>query len=244
MTYRLRNIVLAVGLAVLAALLTVMYVTGYERRVESAQERVDVWVAKADTPPGTPAAAVKVSQSKFAREAVVPGAIASPGDVAGQITSEWIYAGEQVTARRFAKVGESGIQGDLKGNLRAFQLQGNRHQLLAGTLKENDRVDVVGVIKLAGRNDAFASRIVLRDLKVLRAAGGSGSESAIGPTDTLSVVLAVSDQQVQKLMLLTTKHDWSLELRPLVDPADSPESIETERSLLRDGLGRRNGGTR
>jgi Flp pilus assembly protein CpaB len=242
MTYRLRNIVLAVGLAVLAALLTVMYVTGYERRVDSAQERVDVWVAKADTPPGSPAAAVKMAQSKFARESVVPGAIASPGDVAGQITSEWIYAGEQVTARRFAKANESGIQGDLEGNQRAFQLQGDQHQLLAGTLKPNDRVDVVGVIKLG--NDAFASRIVLRDLKVLRAADGPGAQSAIGATNTLSVVLAVTDRQVQKLMLLTTKHDWSLELRPLVDPADSPESVETERSLLRDGLGRRNGGTR
>jgi hypothetical protein len=37
------------------------------------------------------------------------------------------------------------------------------------------------------------------------------------------------------------KHgDWTLQLRPVVDAVDSPETIETAVSLMRDGLrGRR-----
>ena len=42
MTYRLRNIVIAVVLAAFAALLTMMYVTSYEKRVQNGEEDVAV----------------------------------------------------------------------------------------------------------------------------------------------------------------------------------------------------------
>jgi len=34
----------------------------------------------------------------------------------------------------------------LRGNLRAFQVAGDQNQLLAGTLKDNDHVDLVAAI--------------------------------------------------------------------------------------------------
>ena len=46
MTYRLRNILLAVVPAVLAAFLTALYVANYQNRVDAGQEKVKVFVAK------------------------------------------------------------------------------------------------------------------------------------------------------------------------------------------------------
>ena len=56
MTYRIRNIAVAVGLALVAALLTTFYVANYKRHVRQTESTVKVFVAKRDIPQGTPGA--------------------------------------------------------------------------------------------------------------------------------------------------------------------------------------------
>lgn len=241
MTYRLRNILLAVVLAVLAAFLTALYVASYQNRVDRDQERVKVFVAKSDIPPGTPAAEVvgKFEQQEVARKNLVPAWVSNPEQLDGQSTSQWIYAGEQVTTRRFTLAGQGGIKAELKGNLRALQLSGSQHQLLAGILKPGDRIDVVANIKLASGEEAYAARVVLRDLKVLKAPTASSVDSKIASSTSntnLSVVLEVTDAQVPKLFWVTQKHGWTLQLRPVAEPVDSPENVATLPTVLKDGL--------
>ena len=87
---------------------------------------------------------------------------------------------------------------------------------------------------------------MLRDLKVLRAPGGglNGAKLTTGFSDRYAVILAVTDTQAQKLEFSTTNSSsgagggmaWSLSLRPPVKSADSPESVTTIGSVLRDGL--------
>ena len=50
------------------------------------------------------------------------------------------------------------------------------------------------------------------------------------------MLLAVSDTQVQKLFHVQRHGEWTLQLRPVVDAVDSPESMETNLTILRDGL--------
>ena len=57
MTYRVRNIVIAVVLAALAALMTSYYVTNYKRHVQQGEDHVKVYVASQDIPAGTAGAA-------------------------------------------------------------------------------------------------------------------------------------------------------------------------------------------
>ena len=57
MTYRIRNIIVAVALAVVAALLTTFYVANYKRHVRQSREhRSRCIVATKDIPQGTPGA--------------------------------------------------------------------------------------------------------------------------------------------------------------------------------------------
>ena len=53
MTYRVKNITIAVALALVAALLTSFYVTNYQRNVRKDETNVPVWVAARDIPAGT-----------------------------------------------------------------------------------------------------------------------------------------------------------------------------------------------
>ena len=251
MTYRVRNIVIAVVLAAMAALLTSFYVTNYQKSVQQGEELEQVWVAKADIPAGTAGdkAAALLTSKSVASRSVVPGAISDPQEIAGKVAFQPVYAGEQVTVRRFSDVATRGVHGKISGNLRAVQIHGTPEQMLGGTLRAGDHVDLVAsfTYKVRGQGDSSdeyeATRIVLRDIEVLQVAGGAkGGKLEGGLKDKYWAILALTDAQENKLHFTTSFSDsssdepWTLQLRPVVNDSDSPESVETLSSVLRDGL--------
>jgi Flp pilus assembly protein CpaB len=242
MTYRVRNIAIAVALAVVAALLTTFYVTNYKKSVQSGEEAVTVFVAARDIPIGTSGSDVVdrkwIRSEEINRRNVVPGAISDPTQIEELSAAQPLFAGEQVSTSRFRPLEEQGLTGQLKGNLRALQLPGDEHQLMVGTLKRNDRVDVVGSWEFPEGTQVHVSRVVLRDLLVLRAAneGKVQSKIASGANLPFSVMLALTDRQAHKLFWLTKNGEWTLQLRGVADAADSPETVDTSASLLQDGM--------
>jgi Flp pilus assembly protein CpaB len=244
MTYRARSILAAIGLAVVAALFVGFYVTNYKRSVQHSQEHVSVYVAARDIPEGTSGADAVANgylrQEQVLRKSVVPGAISRPSEITRLVAQQPTYAGEQVSVARFATVAAQGIKGLLKGPMRAVQISGNPDQTLAGTLKAGDRVDVVANVKVGdNENSASVSRVVLRNLRVLRAPTTTDAASRIAAPDGGGSpgFVAVTDTQVQKLFYVFKNADWTLQLRPAVKASDSPETVETQRTLVEDGLG-------
>lgn len=241
MTYRLRNITIAIALALVAALLTSFYVANYQKNVRQDEANVSVYVAAKDIPAGMPGNEIArkgmLKQTEVARRTIVPGSISEPAQLDSLVATQPIYAGEQISTRRFSTPSERGIGAQLKGTMRAFQLPGDEHQLLAGTLKAGDRVDVIASVKIDPDRDVFATRIVLRDIEVLKPVASEGTAEKISqPTANLSVLLAVTDTQVQKLFHVSKHGEWSLELRPPLKASDSPESLVHVGTILRDGL--------
>jgi Flp pilus assembly protein CpaB len=241
MTYRLRNIGIAVALALIAVLLVLLYVTDYKRTVQSGEEQVSVYVAAENVPSGTSGADALsrhlIEKREVARRNLAPGWIASEDQVKTLVASQNVYAGEQATTQLFRPASEKGIRSQLSGNLRALQLPGTSPQLLEGTLKAGDHVDVVGTWNLPEDKTSHVSRTVLRDLLVLRAPTPTpGGSKLTSPTEQASVMLALTDAQAEKLWWVAKNGDWSLQLRPTQDAADSPESIQSAGTLALDGL--------
>jgi Flp pilus assembly protein CpaB len=239
MTYRLRNIFVAVGLALVAALLTTFYVANYKRHVQQSETTVKVFVAKRDIPAGTPGADLVahgwVSTADVVQRTVVPGAISSPQQILSQITAQNIYAGEQITLRRFANHEELGIRSQLHGTLRAISLPGTPDELLAGTLRDGDHVDLVANLKTGSCVTCTAVRTVVRNLLVLHAPAVAGSK--VANAGSSSALLAVSDRKQEQKVFFTMGNaaNWTLVLRPVAKAVDTPETIETPLTLLRDG---------
>ena len=235
---------IAVALAVIAALLTSLYVTNYKRNVRNAESSVTVWVASRDISTGLSGDDVLkrklLTKQDVAKRNVVPGAISSTDQLDNQIVTQPIFSGEQVTARRFGSPTELGIRSQLKGTLRAIQVPGQAEQLLSGTLKDGDRVDLVVDVPLD--KDQHFSRVVLRDLLVLKASGTQSTSTKISNASGggLSVMLAVrDDKQAQKLQWSIADgrdNKWSLALRAPVKAADSPEDVETMATIMKDGV--------
>lgn len=238
MTYRIRNIVIAVGLALVAMMLTLFYVTNYKRSVESGVSSVKVYVAARDVAAGVTGADLvgqhDLELADVSKKSVVPGAITTPDQIRDLVLSAPLYAGEQVTTRRFTDVAADGIRAQLKGTMRAVQVAGDQNQLLAGTLQTGDRVDLVASLRMDPDKDVRGTRIVLRDVQVL----GIPSETVTANVggEAKSVILAVSDTQVQKLFYVMKNADWTLQLRPVLEPSDSPERLETMDSVVSKGL--------
>ncbi len=167
------------------------------------------------------------------KKSIVPGAISAPDQIRDLVLSTPLYAGEQVTLRRFADVAAEGVRAELKGTMRAVQIAGDSNQVLAGTLQTGDRVDLVTSLRANPDKDVRSTRIVLRDLQVI--AIPSDSVTATVAADSKAVILAVTDTQVQSLFYVVQNADWTLELRPVIDPSDSAERIETAKSILARG---------
>jgi Flp pilus assembly protein CpaB len=229
-------------LAVLAALLTIFYVTNYKRSVQSGEELVPVYVAAAEIPAGTSGSEVGdrnlLTAVEVARRSIVPGAISEPEQIEQLVATERIYEGEQVTLNRFRPLGEQGVRAQLKGRLRAIQIAGSEHQLLMGTVQIGDRVDFIGSLEReTGTQRSAGTRVVLRDILVLEAPGAGGVESKLTarPNEAFSALLAVTDAQAQKLFHVITHGDWTLQLRPVSDPADSRDTLDTDATVLRGG---------
>jgi Flp pilus assembly protein CpaB len=241
MTYRLRNIAVAVGLALIAALLTTFYVANYKRHVRQAETTVQVYVATRDIPQGTPGTALLahgwVTTTDVVQRSVVPGAISRPEQVTALITAQNVYAGEQITLRRFANETELGVRSQLHGTLRAISVPGTSDAMLAGTLRDGDHVDLVSNFKTGGCITCLATRTVVRNLLVLRAPTGGGTGSKVSGTGTVSALLAVSDRKQEQKVWYTVNgsNGWTLVLRPVANATDSPEVIETPVTILRDG---------
>jgi Flp pilus assembly protein CpaB len=254
MNYRVKNIGIAVALAALAAILTSVYVVNYKRHVQNGEHKVPVYVAARDIPAGTSGADVidqhMLTKITVPKKAVVAGAVSSPDELAQYIATADVYEGEQVSTRRFAPPKEQGIRAQIKGTQRAYQVEGNSHQLLAGTLKAGDHVDVVATwgIKNPGQesgDDAVVSRVVLRDLLVLTPADEAASSSAVtAAQQTAFVQLRMTDWQAQKMIWVQKNSEdsgngWHLALRPPNGSLDSANTYMDSALMLFDGPGRR-----
>ncbi|MEO5576772.1 MAG: Flp pilus assembly protein CpaB, partial [Gaiellaceae bacterium] len=232
-----------VALALVAALLTSFYVTNYQRNVRQDETNVPIWVAKNDIPAGISGADIErkglFEKGEIVRRSVVPGAISDPDQVAKLVSTQPIYAGEQISTRRFSTPSQRGIKAQLTGVQRAIELPGDQHQLLAGTLRAGDKVDLVATFSVPEGSQQHVSRIVLRDIEVLRAPAGGGTAEKLASAQegAYDVMLKVSDSQVQKLhWVYASAKEWHLELRPGTEAADSPENVESWYSVLREGV--------
>src|SRR5688572_17155272 len=91
--YRLRNTLVAGGLALAGALLVFLYVISYRNDVQNGAGLVEVFVAAKDIPEGTDGASVAgsyLTKQSVLRRNVIEGAISQPSQIANLAASHTI----------------------------------------------------------------------------------------------------------------------------------------------------------
>jgi Flp pilus assembly protein CpaB len=234
--YRIRNIVIAAALAAAAVLLTVVYVTSARNDTAAGKQNVTVYVPSKDFAVGTAGSKIagNVKTQTVAKKFATPDAVTSPAQIKGLYLTQPVYAGEQLTLKRFALPSEQGVRAKLTGTQRALQVPGTPDQLLVGTLVPGDRVDVVASLKDPKDSTGVKSSVVLRNLRVLQTQDGDGgAKISRGNNDQEdAVILAVTDEQSQRMFFVMKNGDWSLQLRAVKKPKDSNRSTATFQTVL------------
>jgi Flp pilus assembly protein CpaB len=238
---------MAAGLAIAAVVLIVAYLTNYKRHVQNGEQHVAVYVAAKPIPAGTAGADLLgdgyIRSSTVLQRNLVPGFVSTKTKTA---TFEKLYVtrplftNEQLTLEALGKPSARGVQGQLVGTDRAIDVSGTPEQLLAGTLRDGDHVDVIGNWEVPEGTPHHFSRTILRDIYVVRAPAGSLiKESAVAastPNAHVGAQLKLNDTEARQLFWIMSNGDWSLILRSPVQAANGKDAVDDYATMLLPGL--------
>ncbi len=252
MTYNVRNIAIAIVMAIAAAAVVLVYTTSYRQSVTRGQKRVDVMVASRDIVAGTPAeeASGAMTLTSVLADDKAPGALSTTAGLEGKVTGQTIYAGQQVVAASFGTSTEQAAQLQLTKTERALRIMCEpQAACLIGDVKAGDTVDVFTTISVdsgGGGSKVFVTRMLLSGVKVLAIptidpdAKGGLSKGADKGEDTVMVV--VDQAKATKLAWLGGTDDtrggqvWLAVRPPDAVAQDMPIVSETPESMILDGL--------
>jgi Flp pilus assembly protein CpaB len=239
MSYRLRNLLIALVFAIVAVGITIAYASSTKASSRATQTDTRVLVAARDIPTGTPASLlVRAGYAKLVavpRSALVPDALSTVSNVRDLSVSQQINAGEQVTARRLSASAAHGVQTQLAGRLRAVELSGDENQVLAGSLIAGEHVDVLASLSYPEGSSTHFTRVVASDLLVLDTSSKGTSKLTSGSSAS-SVLLAMTDVQAERVFHVVTHDDWTLMLRPVSRPKNTPANVVSSETILRQGV--------
>jgi pilus assembly protein CpaB len=237
MTYRTRNILVASGLAVLAVVFMIVYVSkARDSGGDVGKGLVSVLFAAHNIDAGTPGSTLQsgaLVTKEVPQSAVSADAISSPRSVAGQVATQDILAGQAVVTRQFGPIAAAGVRSRIQGTQRVVQLAGDENQVLDGTLQPGDRVDVVGSWNVPENcGTCHVSRVVAANILVV---GTSAEVGSSDQADQTPVQLRLTDDQVKRVFWLSKNGEWWLALRPVVKPRNIGSGFDSSRSLLGNG---------
>jgi Flp pilus assembly protein CpaB len=237
MNYSIKNIVIAGGLAVVAVIAVVLYTSNVRDKARQDQHRVQVLVAARDIVAGTTGKQVIDGHLLVAKDVIqtdeVPGALTTTAGLQNLVVAQTIYHAQQVPSAVFQPPLTTGTSLQIRATDRAMSLPVDQDSGLVGVLKDGDHVDVLMAFK-GGGGGAGDTRTLLRNIVVLTAPG-SGSSSTGGDGDG-HVLLKVTDIQASKLLWAEQFEKLWLIERPQTQSQDSPPTLETEATVLFDGL--------
>jgi len=231
---------LPLGLAALAAILIGLYVVSFRNSVTHGAGLVKVIVATRDIPAGTDGSTIAgggyLRSQTVPRRAVVPGSVTSGAPLTSKITANEIYKGQQISLRQFVPIAQGGIFANFSGTQRVVVVPGDPNQMLSGTLSDGDRIDVVITSKYKVNDLARTiSRVVLRNLLVLKAPQGTAAAS-VGGAPTTTATLVMTDREAQKMAWGMKFGAWLFILRPTNKPHNNSPTIDTFSSVFGAGL--------
>ena len=148
---RIRNLIVPVALAVLAAVLVGIYIVSYRNSVTEGAGLVKVLVASRDIPAGTEGSTIAsggyLKTQSVPKRALVDGSVVTSAPLTSMVVAIRSTRASRSRSASSSPLAQGGIFAKFTGEQRAVAVLGKPHQVLAGTLKDGDRVDVVATVR-------------------------------------------------------------------------------------------------
>jgi len=207
-------IFVAVGAAVLAGIILVVYVRNY-RQNAAAKAETPVLVARSLIQKGTPGSLVGDKHlytiSSVRKSALLPGAIADPSALGTGVAVSNIYPGQQLTSTDFAP-STNVLATQIRRGERALALPIDATRTLSGQLVAGDKIDIY--LSLDG-----VVRQILQNVPVLVTPSGG------------TVTVRVNSQNAALLENAVDSGKIWFTLRPAVGATREPLATATQQDL-------------
>lgn len=218
-----RGTIIVAALAGLAAIgVLLVFMSNYRHSVSSAAD-MRVLVAGTTIDRGTTGDVIADAQLfrpvQISDADAVDGAVTDPSQIAGQVATEAIYEGQQLTSASFAP-GADPIAGKLAGTQRAMTLTVGTAEGNIGQLEVGSRVDILAGFdaQISNGSAQAVTNVLARDVLVLRVPEQS---SGVGSTDDKRVTVRVTDSQASRIASAADAGHLWLTIRPPTLAQDS-----------------------
>lgn len=208
MRTRIIALVIAVILAIVGGVLLVQYVRGADQRAADGAELTSVLVVIEDVPQGTRSDQLTL----FVESRPIPSAFVAEGaitdlnqlaDLQGLVTTTTLVTGEQVIRERFESpdaLVEGGGSVQIPEGLQEVTVSLDASRVLGGRIAAGDTIGVFVSI-VGDATTQSQTKLLLERVLVTAVSGGAGTiDAAAGTPGTVSVTLAVSEQDAQAII--------------------------------------------
>jgi Flp pilus assembly protein CpaB len=210
MRIRIIGAILALVLAVVGAIVVVIYVRDADVRAANGAELVAVYVVEEPVPAGTAGEVIGdfVKVERLAQNSIQPEHVTSLRDLEGMVTTIALLPGDQLVSGRFADPADLAAQGNVivPDGLQEVTLALPVEQVVGGIIRGGSKVGVV--VTVQGEDFGATTKFALQNVLVTRVQAGdnyvppSPDEEEADPTPvaTIMVTLALSTHDVERIV--------------------------------------------
>lgn len=214
--------------AILAGILLFVFVQRYRTDQNASSATTAVFVAHGFIPQGSSADVIASEQllqrTTLRGSQVQAGAIADPSVLRGQVASQNIYPGQQITAADFTISGT--IASELTSAQRAVSVPVDASHGLIGLVHTGDHVDVLASYSGGAGASRGSVSTLLKDVLVL-SAPGSASAGLVGTSSSSNIVLRVNENDAPNLAYAADNGKVWVVLRPPLGASESGSPSST-----------------
>jgi Flp pilus assembly protein CpaB len=245
------TLALAAGIAVLAGLVLVAFLSQYKDSVRGGTTTSTALVAGSLIPKGTSGDVVigekLFKTGTFSDAQLNDGALSDTAALAGKVATRDVYPGQQIKASDFSGNSDS-VRGKLTGDQRAIAIPVDPAHGLVGEVRAGDRVDVLAGFNAVSTKTGTGRPVVrtlLQNVLVLGVPKSDDSSSGVAEGgDTANITIRATDQQAAAVAFAADNGKVWLVLRPPAGASQQKPAIVNLEALLAGSEPITNGGSR
>ena len=222
------TVLLGIGVAVLAAIVLLVYLNSYRNSVNANNQALSVLVAKSVIQKGTPGNVIGTTGlyevTNIPKSQVKADVFVDPKTLTGKYAVADIYPGQQLTAADFSTTATNALTQDLAKDQRAVVVALDSPSMVGGQIGSGDHVDVWVAFNAQGANGVSRPLVhmAFQNMYVMNAGTNGGG----------NVTLRATTKQAGELVYASQNAKIWLVLRPTVGSSTPKPPTITANDLL------------
>jgi pilus assembly protein CpaB len=235
MSSRFRTVVIAVAFGLLATIGVAVYLNGQKAAIVESGEHDTVLVAAQTIPAGTPVSELQAGQmvtlSEMPKRYIAEGALSDLSSHEDRVLAVPVSRGEHITSEKLRSSQASEVAYKLPKDKIAMAIPIDDVKGVGGRLQVGDRVVILSTFA-PGPGGTDVTRVLLRDIEVLAAAGELNAKDGGGAAEKRTITVAVSTSEAEKLVFAEEKGKVWVGLSAAGAEAPAPTQGQTMESIF------------